>query len=337
MDIQRKKLAVSIIEFIQNTQKLYPDIEDSESYEVGIDVMKNVYGVTESDLKTLHCDTPLLDIFSNATSTTTTTTSTEVEINTAEIRQRITSEIPDQLVGQFNAFIDIIAQKGALDDKLTYEKILRASKQKFCESKEKEIKTIAEQLKEEGNKKLTSKDYNGALESYTKAIKYDDSNAIYYANRSACYSNLNNFEKSVEDANEAIKRNPNYAKAYARLGSALLSLGKYKESAEAYKGAIALEPNNETFKSSLASAEMKISQSSPNSAGGGMGGLPAGLGDLDLGSITNTINSMGGMEGLMQNDMFKSMYNNIMQNPDSLNQFLNPETLKNLSGMFAKK
>lgn len=42
-------------------------------------------------------------------------------------------------------------------------------------------------LKTEGDTFYFRKDYRRAAQKYTEAIKEDDSNAILYANRAACY------------------------------------------------------------------------------------------------------------------------------------------------------
>ncbi|SFN56330.1 Tetratricopeptide repeat-containing protein [Chryseobacterium oleae] len=43
-----------------------------------------------------------------------------------------------------------------------------------------------------------------AMESFTKAIALDQSNPIYYSNRSNLYEEINNYDKALEDINEAI-------------------------------------------------------------------------------------------------------------------------------------
>lgn len=47
-------------------------------------------------------------------------------------------------------------------------------------------KDVASKLKEEGNTLFARKDYPSAIAKYTKAIAIDSSNAVLYANRSAC-------------------------------------------------------------------------------------------------------------------------------------------------------
>lgn len=57
-----------------------------------------------------------------------------------------------------------------------------------------------------------------ALQKYTAAINIDGGNPVYYSNRAAAYSSMNNHEGAVADAQQAIKTNPSFIKGYSRLG-----------------------------------------------------------------------------------------------------------------------
>jgi len=46
--------------------------------------------------------------------------------------------------------------------------------------------------------------FDDAIEAFTKAIALDQSNPIYYSNRSNLYEEINNYSKALEDINEAI-------------------------------------------------------------------------------------------------------------------------------------
>lgn len=63
-----------------------------------------------------------------------------------------------------------------------------------------------------------------AVEKYSEAIEADPNNAIYYGNRAAAYSQLNQHEQAVYDAKKALQVNPDYSKAYSRLGYLILAL-----------------------------------------------------------------------------------------------------------------
>lgn len=51
-----------------------------------------------------------------------------------------------------------------------------------------------------------------------RAIAHDGRNAIFYCNRAAAHSRLNNYQQAIADAKRALKIDGTYCKAYARLG-----------------------------------------------------------------------------------------------------------------------
>jgi len=150
-------------------------------------------------------------------------------------------------------------------------------------------KEEAERLKTEGNNLMRTEKFVEALEMYSKAIELDGSNPVFYCNRAAAHSKMNNHHLAIEDCQRAIDMDPSYSKAYGRMGLAHSSLEKHKEAVENFKKALELEPENESYKSNLQIAEDKVKSGvSP-----GMGGMPpmfpgmGGPGGLDLGSFLN--------------------------------------------------
>jgi small glutamine-rich tetratricopeptide repeat-containing protein alpha len=85
-----------------------------------------------------------------------------------------------------------------------------------------EDKAKAEELKQEGNKHMTAKKYDQAIDSYTKAIALDGTNVIYYSNRAAAYTSKGDHVSAIGDAEKAIEIDPKFVKAYSRLGSVSL-------------------------------------------------------------------------------------------------------------------
>jgi small glutamine-rich tetratricopeptide repeat-containing protein alpha len=79
-------------------------------------------------------------------------------------------------------------------------------------------KVNAEKLKQAGNAQMSSKSYDPAIESYTKAIALDSSNPVYYSNRAAAYASKGDHASAVSDAEKAIEVDPSFVKAYSRLG-----------------------------------------------------------------------------------------------------------------------
>ncbi|KAI0386669.1 import receptor [Hypomontagnella monticulosa] len=85
------------------------------------------------------------------------------------------------------------------------------------------------QLKNAGNKAYGSKDYNRAIDLYSKAILCKP-DSIFYSNRAACYNALGAWEKVVEDTTAAISLDPTYVKALNRRANAYEHLSQFSES-----------------------------------------------------------------------------------------------------------
>lgn len=73
-----------------------------------------------------------------------------------------------------------------------------------------------------------AKELEKAIALYSKAILCKP-DPVYYANRAACYSALNEWEKVIEDTTAAINLDPEYVKALNRRANAYDQLGKYSE------------------------------------------------------------------------------------------------------------
>jgi len=158
-----------------------------------------------------------------------------------------------------------------------------------------EEKEKADKFKNEGNELMKQEKYKEALDFYNKAIEIDKNNAVYYCNRAAAHSKLNDFTNSIEDCKNALKIDPSYSKAWGRLGLALLSNNQNEEAYEAYGKAIQLEPTNEGYKQNLKIVEEKIRASAASS-------FP------DMGNL-------GGMMSMFNNPQFMNMASQIMSDP----------------------
>ncbi|NXQ81044.1 SGTB protein, partial [Nyctibius grandis] len=76
----------------------------------------------------------------------------------------------------------------------------------------------ADQLKDEGNNHMKEENYGAAVDCYTRVIELDPNNAVYYCNRAAAQSKLNNYSEAIKDCERAIAIDPKYSKAYGRMG-----------------------------------------------------------------------------------------------------------------------
>ncbi|EHN00250.1 Sti1p [Saccharomyces cerevisiae x Saccharomyces kudriavzevii VIN7] len=110
----------------------------------------------------------------------------------------------------------------------------------------------ADEYKQQGNAAFTAKNYDGAIELFTKAIEVSETPShVLFSNRSACYTSLKKFSDALNDANECVKINPSWSKGYNRLGAAHLGLGDLDEAESDYKKALELDVNNKAAKDGL--------------------------------------------------------------------------------------
>lgn len=92
-----------------------------------------------------------------------------------------------------------------------------------------ERKKTALTLKEAGNRAYGAKDFQKAIDLYSQAIlcKQDP---VYYSNRAACYSALQDWDKVVEDTTAAVSIDAEYVKALNRRANAYERLGRFSDS-----------------------------------------------------------------------------------------------------------
>lgn len=68
--------------------------------------------------------------------------------------------------------------------------------------------------KDLGTKAFQEKDYPKAVEHFTQAIQENSFDHTLYSNRSACYYNLNQFDKALQDAEKCIHIKPDWGRGY---------------------------------------------------------------------------------------------------------------------------
>lgn len=172
------------------------------------------------------------------------------------------------------------------------------------------------QHKQRGNTLLQSGHYEGARAAYSEAIAQDPTDAVFFCNRAAAASHLGDFEAAVADAQNSASLRPSYHKAHSRLGLALVELGRLDEAVAAYEAAIAVAPESaqEHLQKQLNSAKAKPAPAGNN------GGMP------DLGALASMFGGGAGgqpdLAGLMQNPMMAQMAQQMMSNPDMLNNLM---------------
>lgn len=173
-------------------------------------------------------------------------------------------------------------------------------------------KDEAERLKTEGNNLMRTEKYDEALLMYSKAIELDGSNPVFYCNRAAAHSKMNNHHLAIEDCQRAIDMDPHYSKAYGRMGLANSSLEKHKEAVENFKKALELEPDNDSYKSNLQIAEDKVKTIGNTGPRPAMPGFPMAPGGLDIGSFLNNPAMMNMASSMLQDPNMQNMMAQLM-------------------------
>ena len=209
----------------------------------------------------------------------------------------------------------------------------------------------AEALKSQGNSAMAARDFKGAIDFYTKALNITPLNPIYLSNRAAAYSASKQHKEAATDAEMSVAADPKYTKAWSRLGLARFALGDAKGSMEAYGKGIEYEGNGgsdamkrgyetarrrveeEEKEGTAADVDSEDGESARSAPGGGTGGMP------DLSSLAGMLGGGRGgggpdLSSIMSNPMFASMAQNLMSNPDMMNNVLNNPRLRQMAESF---
>ncbi|XP_058104591.1 hsp70-Hsp90 organizing protein 3-like [Magnolia sinica] len=127
------------------------------------------------------------------------------------------------------------------------------------EKEVRERKAEAQREKEAGNAAYKKKDFETAIQHYTKAIELDDEDISFITNRAAVYMEMGKYEDCIKDCDKAVDRGRELrsdfkmiAKALTRKGTALVKLAKcskdYEPAIEAFQKALTEHRNPDTLK-----------------------------------------------------------------------------------------
>ncbi len=161
----------------------------------------------------------------------------------------------------------------------------------------------AEAAKEAGNKLLSAKEYRGAIDQYTNAIKLNPLNVVYWSNRAQAYINLKEWDNAIKDALKAIRVDTKYYKAHYRLGVAYQGLNRHPEAVAAFEAALKAAgsgADTDSIRELLAISKQRL-----GGGGGGAGGA-GGAGGFDFASLM----SNPAIAGLMNNPAMAGLMNN---------------------------
>ncbi|KAI1365624.1 small glutamine-rich tetratricopeptide repeat-containing protein 2-like protein [Xylaria arbuscula] len=223
-----------------------------------------------------------------------------------------------------------------------------------------EEKARAEELKAQGNKAMTSKDYANAIELYSQALSLHPGNAIFLSNRAAAYSAARDHESARADAEAAVAADPKYTKAWSRLGLARFALGDARGSMEAYRQGIEHEGSggSDAMKKGFETAKRRVEEleaeerdnNNPLSSRGGSAGVNVNPGAgatggmPDLSSLAGMFgggagaggNGMPDLSSIMSNPMFANMAQSLMSNPEMMQNLMSNPRLREMADRFSQ-
>lgn len=206
---------------------------------------------------------------------------------------------------------------------------------------------------------MAKKDYTSAVDLYTQALKINPVNAVFLSNRAAAHSANKDHTSARSDAEAAVAIDPAYTKAWSRLGLARFALGDARGAMEAYAkgiehegngGSDAMKKGYETAKrrvQEMEAEEDSLPRSSPSGVNVNAGANPgAGAGLPDLGNLASMFGGggaggAGGQGGgmpdlgsIMSNPMFANMAQNLMGNPDLMNNLMSNPRLREMADRY---
>ncbi|BAS90262.1 Os04g0538000, partial [Oryza sativa Japonica Group] len=126
------------------------------------------------------------------------------------------------------------------------------------EKERKERKAAAQEEKEAGNAAY-KKDFETAIQHYTKAMELDDEDVSYLTNRAAVYLEMGKYDECINDCDKAVERGRELhadfkiiSRALTRKGTALAKIAKcfkdYDVAIETYQKALTEHRNPDTLK-----------------------------------------------------------------------------------------
>ncbi|KAG5249204.1 hsp70-Hsp90 organizing protein [Salix suchowensis] len=144
------------------------------------------------------------------------------------------------------------------EDKKMEEKVVEPEPMKVTEEA-KGTKPQAVKEKELGNAAYKKKEFEKAIEHYTKAMELDDEDISYLTNRAAVYLETGKYDECIKDCDKAVERGRELrsdfkmvARALTRKGTAFVKMAKcsrdYEPAIEAFQKALTEHRNPDTLK-----------------------------------------------------------------------------------------
>lgn len=101
---------------------------------------------------------------------------------------------------------------------------------------------ITESFVNDGLTKLHQKNYNSAIESFSKAVEMQSNHYLAFTYRADVYRLLKNYPAAIDDYTKAIKLNPTHSYLRNSRGNCYAALGDYISAIEDHTQAISIYP-----------------------------------------------------------------------------------------------
>lgn len=125
----------------------------------------------------------------------------------------------------------------------TEKKIGVAELSKPLKSRESRLEEAAK-IKNKGNKVFQAGENVKAAKFYTLAIHWDNTNPIFFSNRSACYYNQRMMEQAYFDAVRCVELDPSFLRGYIRKTATCIALNRFDEAMTCAGEGLQIDPNN---------------------------------------------------------------------------------------------
>lgn len=102
-----------------------------------------------------------------------------------------------------------------------------------------------EELIESGKSAIASKNFNSAIEFFSKAIKLEPQSSLAYYARALCYLNLKQYSEALSDLNFFISDRQDFAEAYLFRAFIHQLMERYTDAINDYSAVIRLDKTNE--------------------------------------------------------------------------------------------
>lgn len=89
-----------------------------------------------------------------------------------------------------------------------------------------------------------TKEYQKAIDFYSKGLQYDGQNSVAAYNTGWAYNELGNYSEAIKWLSRATQIKPDYASAYSEMGWAYDQLGQATDSINAYQSALQYDPSS---------------------------------------------------------------------------------------------